>query len=150
MKHSLKKAAVHGYYYAQNTNDNKIFGGFLMIKNWFQFSAASIIGSAQLNNGGRTAVQFPRKTAFPRDKYHFATVESLEDSMYPDFYKSALFPSLEAMNNLGQNGFGTTCRPGQSVCYDRYGVPHSAPAQEFPDERKPDFLAFQYGTKQCR
>ena len=121
-----------------------------MFKNWFQFSTASAIGSAQSKSGARKGGKSPRTNMVPRDKYHYATRESLEDTMFPDFNKSSLFPSLEAMTNLGQYGFGTTCRPGNAVCYDRYGVPHSAPTREYPDERKLDFLAFQFGTKQCR
>lgn len=119
-------------------------------KNWFQFSTASAIGAVTSNSGARKGGKSPRTNTVPRKKYHYATRESLEDTMYPDFNKSSLFPSLEAMNNLGQYGFGTTCRPGNAVCYDRYGVPHSARAKEYPDERKLDFLAFQFGTKQCR
>jgi hypothetical protein len=121
-----------------------------MFKNWFQFSTASAIGAVSSKSGAKTAAKTARTKTVPRDKYHYATRESLEDTMYPDFNKSSLFPSLEAMNNLGQYGFASTCRPGKAVCYDRYGIPHSAPAKEFPDERKLDFLAFQFGTKQCR
>lgn len=114
----------------------------------FQFSAASSIGVTSTAQSGIRRGWMSAQTLPARDKYHYATVQSLEDSMYPDFRNSSPFPSMEATMDLGHYGPNTLRVSRQKVCYDRYGVAHSAPCAQHPRMEEQTMLSFGFGKKQ--
>ena len=111
----------------------------------FCFSAASISGAAAA--GGMSRSASAARWIPARDKYHFATIQTLEDSMYPDYKNSSPFPSMEATTDLCHYGFGVRCAPRDKVCFDRYGMPHSAPCKRHPDMDEQNPLSFGVGKK---
>ena len=111
----------------------------------FHFSAASAFGAAAASGVTRSASTARRIPQ--RDKYHFATIQSLEDSMYPDYKNSSPFPSMEATMDLCHYGFGARCAPRETVCYDRYGMPHSAPCKQHSGMDEQALLSYGVGKK---
>lgn len=114
----------------------------------FHFSPASSIGASSAGQGGAGRGWMSALALPARDKYHYATVQSLEDSMYPDYRNSSPFPSMEATMHLGPYGPNTLCTARQKVCYDRYGVAHSAPCAQNPGMDELSMLSFGFGKKQ--
>lgn len=114
----------------------------------FHFSPASSIGAASGNQSGISRKWMGAQVFPARDKYHYATVQSLEDSMYPDYRNSSPFPSMEATTPLGLCGPTTLRTSRQKVCYDRYGVAHSAPCAQHPGMEEQTMLSFGFGKKQ--